>query len=471
VTTAARDPADGGVFPPARRRRAYAALVLGTILAVLDGSIANVALPTIGRELHASPAATVWVVNAFSLAVTAALFGTASFAQSRGITKAYLAGVIVFTLGSLACAVSTTLSFLILARVAQGIGAAITMAISPALLRVVFPRSQMGYAFGLNAMFTSAAGAAGPTIGGLILAVLPWPWLFAVNVPIAIAILFVARGALPDIPPTHDRVDLISVATSAVGFAGLVYGLDGFARGERWPVAVAELVVSGLIFAWFVRRQFVLPRPMIALDLFRLPRFALAANCSFAAWTAWGVAVIALPFFLQVAYGVSPVVSGLLMTPWPIANALVAAAAGRFADRTSVHVVAVAGLIVFTAGLIAFALGTALHANVFVLSAVSAVCGGGFGIFQAPNNREIMDAGPIEKSGSASALFATLRVGAQTFGASAVAIAFALFETSTGSNVPAVYLHLAVPAAFWFAVACALAALAISLRRTRSYVA
>jgi DHA2 family multidrug resistance protein-like MFS transporter len=301
-----------------------------------------------------------------------------------------------------------------------------------------------------------------------MLAVLPWPWLFAVNVPFAIAILFIARGALPDIPPTRERVDLASVATSAIGFAGMVYGLDGFARHDPAWMALAEIAVSLAIFAWFVRRQFVLPRPMIALDLFRIPRFAFAADCSFAAWAAWGVAVVALPFFLQLSYGVSPVVSGLLMTPWPIANALVAAAAGRFADRTSVSTVAIVGLVIFTAGLVVFATGTAWHVNVFVLSAASAVCGGGFGIFQAPNNRELMDAGPPEKSGSASALFATLRVAAQTVGASAVAIAFALFETSTGSQAPAVYLHLAVPVAFWFAVACALVALAISVRRRRT---
>ena len=164
-------PDDGGITPVSRRRRAYAALILGTIMTAIDASIANIALPTIGRELHVSPASTVWVASSYLLAITASLFGMASLGQSRGATRIWGVGVALFTLGSLLCALSGTFALLIFARVLQGVGAAAIMSLSPALVRDIYPRSRLGHAFGLNAMYTSIAAAAGPPVGGMLLAV------------------------------------------------------------------------------------------------------------------------------------------------------------------------------------------------------------------------------------------------------------------------------------------------------------
>ena len=220
-----------GILPVSRRRRAYTALILGTIMTAIDASIANIALPTIGRELHVSPASTVWIAGAYLLAITATLFTMASLGQSRGTGRVWGSGVALFTVGSILCAVSGTFALLIFARVLQGVGAAAIMSLSPALVRDIYPRSQLGHAFGMNAMYTSIASAAGPTVGGMLLAVFPWQILFAINVPLAIVIVLCARNTLPNVPGTGAALDRLSIATSSIGFSMLVYGFDGFARG------------------------------------------------------------------------------------------------------------------------------------------------------------------------------------------------------------------------------------------------
>jgi DHA2 family multidrug resistance protein-like MFS transporter len=453
-----------GILPVSRRRRAYAALMLGTILTAIDASIANVALPTIGRELHVSPAATVWVASAYLLAVTTSLFAISSIGQSRGASRTWGFGCVAFTVGSLLCALSTNFPLLIVARVIQGVGAAGIMSLSPALVRDIYPRSLLGHAFGMNAMYTAISSAAGPTVGGLMLTVLPWQWLFAVNVPLAALIFVLARNTLPNVAGTGARLDVRSMVSSAVGFSLIVYGLDGFARGEALPLIALELIVGVAAFIDFAWRQFKLPTPMIALDLFRLPRFSVAAQASFTGWSAWSIGVIAMPFFLQLDFGMTPLQSGLIMTSWPIATAIVAPAAGHFSDRYAVGMIATLGLTIFTASLLLFAWAI-LHPSIILLVVCGAVAGAGWGIFQTPNNRELMGSGPPEKGGSVAAIFASLRVGGQTFGAALAAIMFASFAPSATAHVAIAALHAAVLAALGLACVLSLIATFVSAQR------
>jgi DHA2 family multidrug resistance protein-like MFS transporter len=404
------------------------------------------------------------VASAYLLAVTTSLFTLASLGQSRGSTRMWGLGVAIFTLGSALCAVSFNFPLLIFARVLQGCGAAAIMSLSPALVRDIYPRSQLGHAFGLNAMYTNIAAAAGPTVGGLLLAILPWQWIFAINIPLAAVIVYLARGTLPLVPGTGAPLDPISMATSAAGFSLIVYGLDGFARGDALPLIVVELAIGGAMFAWFVRRQFTLPMPMISLDLFRLPRFSVAAQASFTGWSAWSIGVIALPFFLQLDFGMSPLHAGLLMTSWPIANAAIAPITGRWSDRYAVGWIATGGLVIFTFALLLFAFAVT-HPSIALLLIAGIIAGIGWGIFQTPNNREIMASGPPEKGGSVAAIFASLRVAGQTLGASLAAIVFASFAPSATAHVAPEALHTAVLAALGLACALSLVATFVSAQR------
>jgi DHA2 family multidrug resistance protein-like MFS transporter len=431
---------------------------MATTMSVLDGQIANTALPTIARDLGSSPVESIWVVNAFQLAVTATILPFAALGELRGPGRVYRAGVIMFVAGSLACALARSLPLLIAARAFQGIGASAIVAISPALLREIFPRAQLGRALGLNALVVATSAAAGPTIGGFILALLPWPWLFAINVPFGLANIALNRA----LPPDHARkpgwLDLPSVVTSALGFALVIWGLDGFARREPgWAIA-ARLAAGLASAAFFVRRQFTLPRPMIALDLFRIPPFSMAGATSFASFTAQGIAFVALPFFFQEALGRTPLESGLLLTSWPLAVAVVAPVAGRLSDRFSVGILATTGLGVFTAGLALYAtLPPDPTSAEIVLHGI--VCGLGYGFFQSPNNRELIGSAPRSKSSSAAGLLATFRLGGQTLGASLVAIVFGAFGASLAAGTPTHGLvERAAPAVLW--LACGFAAIA-----------
>jgi DHA2 family multidrug resistance protein-like MFS transporter len=448
----------------AQRRVAFLSLAIAVFMAVLDGSIANTALPQIARDLHASPAASIWVVNGFQLAVTMALLPCAALGQQRGPARIYRIGILLFIAGSALCALAHSLAFLICARVLQGFGAAAIMSISPALVREVFPRAQLGRALGLNALVVSTSAAAGPSLGGFVLAIAPWPWLFLINVPLGLLNVVLNR-TLPADVVRGGRLDPPSVVTSAAGFSLTIWGIDGIARAEPpWSI-IARLAIGLAAFAWFVRRQFALPEPMIALDLFRIRAFSSAAVTSFATFTAQGLAFVALPFFFQIVLGKTPLQSGLLLTSWPLAVALVAPLAGRLSDRYPAGILATAGLCILTLGLGLYAnLSATASATTIVLHGM--ICGLGFGFFQSPNNRELIGSAPRSKSSSAAGLLATLRVSGQTLGASIVAIAFGAWGASSavaGAARSAV-LH-AVPATLWVAFACAaLATIASALR-------
>src|SRR5580692_11492125 len=176
-------------LPPGARRRAMATLAIAVSMAVLDVAIANIALPTIGRELAATPAATIWVVNAYQFAMTVSLLPLAFLGDIVGYKRIYMAGLVVFTLASLACALATTLPLLVVARVVQGFGGAGVMSVNTALIRFIFPRAELGRGLGFNAFVVASFSALGPSIAAAILSVATWHWLFAINVPLGMVAL------------------------------------------------------------------------------------------------------------------------------------------------------------------------------------------------------------------------------------------------------------------------------------------
>ncbi|MDP5007942.1 MAG: MFS transporter, partial [Glaciimonas sp.] len=182
---------DDGI-PGTQRRVAIIVMILSTTMTVLDGSIVNVALPMIARDLHVDPAAAVWIANAYMLAGTMTMVAFASLGDKIGFRRLYIGGVALFTVTSLGCALSQSLMTLNIFRFFQGLGAAAAMSIGPALYRTIFPSRLLGSALGVNAMVVASSLAAGPAIGGAMLAILDWPWLFAVNVPIGIIALVLA---------------------------------------------------------------------------------------------------------------------------------------------------------------------------------------------------------------------------------------------------------------------------------------
>jgi DHA2 family multidrug resistance protein-like MFS transporter len=411
-------------LPTPRRYFAMLAIALGIVMAVLDGTVVNVALPSIARELGASPSAAVWVVNAYQLVIVALLLPLASMGERIGYRRIYTAGIVVFTLGSLGCALSGSLGQLIAARVLQGIGGAAIMSMNGALVRHTYPDAHLGRGIGLNGLVVATAAAVAPSLAAGILAVGPWPWLFAVNVPFGLLNLWLVRH-LPRSEQSDRAFDWTSALLSAAMFGLLFVGADTLTRSGAMLPAAAGLAVAAAAAVLLVRRGVRMPAPLIPVDLFRNPVFALSVTASVCAFAAFAITFVALPFYFQAVLGRDQVETGLLMTPWPVALGLAAPLAGRLSDRIEAGVLGGFGMAALAVGL-ALLSRLSPASGTLGICLMMALCGFGFGCFQAPNNRTMLSAAPRTRSGAAGGMLALARLFGMTVGATTVALVFHL---------------------------------------------
>ena len=440
------DPADG--LPPDRRLLAMLSLGVAVCMAVLDGSIANVALPTIAREMQATPAESIWVINSFQLAVTISLLPLASLGDVHGHRRIFCWGLLLYTVASVMCALATTMPQLVAGRVLQGFGGAGIMSVNGALVRFIFPRSQLGRGIGYNVLVVATSSAAGPSVAAGIMAVASWPWLFAIQVPFGIVSLLMSMRFLPRSPLTSHAFDVRSALMNAVTLGLFILGLDGIGHGAQLPVVAAELGGSLVMGVIFVRRQLTLQPPMLPVDLLiQRPIFALSAATALCSHAAQVIALVVLPFYFQYAGGLSPFEIGLQMTPWPAAVVVVAPIAGRLADRYSAGILGGLGLAVMTSGLILAMLMPATASWGDVAWRL-ALCGAGFGMFQAPNNRLLIGSAPPDRAGAGSGMLSTSRLVGQTTGSALVAVVLGLTHGGPDSIVQAAHIALGMAAVF-----------------------
>jgi DHA2 family multidrug resistance protein-like MFS transporter len=417
-------------LPRPRRHWAVLAIWLAISMAVLDSSIANIALPTIAAELQAPAALSIWVINAYQLAITALLLPLSALGDRIGYRRVYLPGLAIFIAGSAACAMSDSLATLIAARMFQGIGAAAIMSMNAALVRATFPQAKLGRGIGYNALVLSLSAAAGPSIAALILSAGSWPWLFLINIPIGLASLLIGRKALPATEGHGRKPDYPAAVLSAVTLGTLVYGGETLARGEVGMGA--PLLGIALVAGYFlVRREWHREAPLLPLDLLRIPVLALSLVTSITTFAAQMCALVSLPFLLQNVLGRSVAQTGLLLTLWPLAVGVTAPLAGRLAERHHAGVLGGIGLFLFAAGLMALSM-LGGNPDTYDLAWRLALCGAGFGFFQAPNNRIILLTAPRHRSGAAGGMLATARLLGQTAGAAAVAAAFHWLGVGSG---------------------------------------
>jgi DHA2 family multidrug resistance protein-like MFS transporter len=432
-------------LPVPRRYWSVAAIWLAMTMSVLDGAIANVALPTIAHELNASAASSIWIVNAYQLAITVTLLPLAALGDRLGYRRVYMAGLAVFTLGSLGCALSHSLAALTAARVLQGLGAGGIMSINAALVRFTYPKRFLGRGMGLNALVISVSAAIGPTVAAAILARATWEWLFAINVPIGVLAIAIGLRALPVTVGSERRFDWVSALLNAATFGFLITGAEGVAR-EGLASGLSKLAIGAAAGALLTWRELRREHPLVPFDLLRIPIFGLSTLTSVVSFAAQMMAYVGLPFYFQGVMGRSAVETGLLMTPWPLAVGISAPLAGRLADRHRAGALGGLGLIVFAAGL---GLLSAVRPGASNLDIAwrMAVCGLGFGFFQSPNNRAMITAAPLHRSGAAGGALATARLLGQTAGAVTTAVFFHLAGTHAATTALATAAGLAALAA------------------------
>ena len=447
-------------LPPAERWRAMLAVAIAIAMSVLVTSIANIALPTIAHDMGVTPGESIWVVNAYQLAVTVTLLPFASMGDIYGHRRVYVWGLVVYTAASLVCALAPSLPVLVIGRVLQGFGGAGIMSVNGALVRFIYPRNELGRGIGFNALVVAGSSAAGPSVAAAIMSVLSWPWLFALQVPAGIVALWLAHRFLPRTPLAGHPFDPLSAVLNAITFGLFITALDGIGRGQGAAIVLIELIVSIVVGWFFVQRQYTLVAPMLPVDLFRRPVFALSVATAICAHGAQLIAFVALPFYFQYVSGLSPIQIGVLITPWPAALVVMAPIAGRLADRYSAGLLGGLGLAVMTLGLLLVLFLPVRPAQIDVAWRL-AVCGIGFGFFQSPNNRLMIASAPRDRAGAGSGMLSTSRLLGQTTGSALVALVFGL--SRGGEDAIELGTRLAIGMAAGFAAL----AMLLSLLRVR----
>lgn len=399
---------------------------IGVFMATLDSSIVNISLPAIAERFAVPLNGVVeWVVIAYLLAVATVLLSLGRLADIVGHKPIWLTGLVVFTIGSALCGAAPSLGALVGFRAFQGLGGAMIMAISPALLTAAFPAHERGRALGLNAVIVALGVSTGPTLGGLLTHTLSWRAIFYVNLPIGIAgVVATALVLRRRRTPGRGRFDPIGALLLALGVGGLTLGLS-FGQEWGWGSSrfVATMVVTGVALVSLVFVERAVPEPVLDLALFRNRLFA-AANVSLVlSFLALFSVSFLLPFYLEELRGLTTLQAGLMLTPLPLTLAVVAPISGSLADRIGTRWLASAGLAIACVALVlmaTFGAATPLWRVVGTL----VMTGLGQGMFSSPNNSALMGAAPSNRQGVAAGMLATGRVVGQSV---SVALTGAIF--------------------------------------------
>lgn len=397
--------------------RILTAVGMGIFLATIDGSIVNVALPTLVRELHTNFATVQWIPLAYLLTLSTALLSMGRLGDMIGKKPVYVSGFVLFTLSSMLCGLAPGVYWLIGFRVLQAIGAAMTQALGIAIVTEAFPPAERGKALGVAGGLVSLGVVAGPTLGGLILDAFSWRWIFFVNLPVGILGILMTLRYVPH--TTAVRAQRFDYAGAAVLFSGLLALLLALTLGQQWGFADRRFwLLSGmaaLLLVGFIITEQRVTQPMINLNLFRNELFNINLLTGLLTFIAVAGVFVLLPFYLENMMGYGPRQVGLLIAAVPVLMGITAPISGALSDRYGTRPIATIGLAVLVIGYLAMsrlALDTPLLAYVFAVLPF----GAGMGIFQSPNNSAVMGSVPPPQLGVTSGLLAMTRNLGQTVG-------------------------------------------------------
>lgn len=434
-TSTARIPE--GAASPVNPWPALWAMVIGFFMILVDTTIVSVANPAIKAALD--PATSnldnvVWVTSSYLLAYAVPLLVTGRLGDRFGPKNIYLIGLAIFTIASLACGLSGSLEVLIIARAVQGLGAALMTPQTMAVITRTFPAERRGAAMGLWGATAGVATLVGPLAGGLLVDGFGWEWIFFVNIPVGVVAFVLAWRLVPQLETHPHRFDIVGVVLSAIGLFLIVFGLQ---EGEHydWAAGVWIMIAAGLvvmaIFVWTQART--KSEPLVPLGLFRDRNFAIS-NLAIAA-VGFTVTSMALPmaFFTQLARGLTPTESALLLVPMAVLSGALAPLAGRILDRVDPRLLLVPGLTLMVVGLVGYALLMNTEAPVLLLLIPAAVIGvanaGMWGPLATTATRNL----PPRQAGAGSGIYNTTRTVGSVIGSAAIA---AYMQSRLEANLP-----------------------------------
>ncbi len=421
---------------PVNKWVTFVVVAISVFMATLDGSIVNIALPTVAAYFHTGISGEIeWVVIAYLVVIAALLLSIGRLSDVVGRKAILFCGVAIFTCGSALCGAAQSLPMLILSRALQGIGAAQMMAVTPAILTGAFAPAERGRALGLNALVVAMGTSVGPTLGGVITQQTSWRWIFFVNLPVgAVALLGIALLLQDTVERRPLRLDLAGTFGVGISLASLTLGLS---FGQEWGWTSARLVwtlgvalVAVVLTALLESRA---PDPLIDVSLLRRRVFASANASLVLSFLALFAVSFVMPFYLEELRGYSAQDAGFLLTPLPLTIAVVAPFAGALADRIGTRWLAAGGLTIACSGLLLLA---ELSATATAWDVVwrLVVIGLGQGLFQSPNNSALMGAAPRQQQGLAAGFMATGRVVGQSMSVALAGVVLGAYgSTSAGA--------------------------------------
>jgi len=421
---------------------------LGFFLITLDILIVNVALPSIDRELGGGTTAQQWVIDGYTLMFAALLLFAGNLADRVGAKRSFGFGIVGFLLASAGCALAPTTAALIGARFVQGAAAAVMLPASMALIREAFPDPRRrAHALGIWAVGGAVAGAVGPLLGGLLTTV-DWRWVFAINLPVCLAMLVLLRWVATS-PRRPASFDWAGQGLAIVGLSALMYGLiEGGALGFATPIVVMSLAVAVLGLVGFVAVEARVRHPMMPLALFRPAGMRVALAVGFSFMAGWFGTVFFVSLYLQQHLGLTPLDAGLVFLPAAAAAMAGNLTSGAITNRWGPRVPVVTGLMLMVVGLTVMII-TAPLGSPLLAAFVLVLIGPGGSIAMPAITSVVLDSVPAEQAGTASAVFNTFR---QIGGAVAIAV-FGAILAGAASFVTGMQTSLAVAATLLLATA------------------
>ena len=413
-------------------------VLLAPFMGCLDGSIVNVALPTMAKDLGAGLDSVQWTVSSYLIVVSALVLVFGKVADLLGKKQVFVWGFLVLGLGSLLCAFAWTLPVLIVARSFQAIGAAMFMSSNQGIIATIFPPKERGRALGLMGTTVAIGTMIGPPLGGIMVQLFGWPSLFLVNIPISLFAFIAGSVKLPREESRSSLAGFDLVGALLFGlfiFALFFFLLDGQVSGWSAPAELASLVVAALCFLLFLARERRVDDPMIDLSIFRSGLFSVSVLCVLLVFCASFCVNIVQPFYLQDVLGLSPALAGLVLLAAPLMSGVIAPLSGYLADHVGGEALTVFGLLVELASLVGMSfLGTG--SSPLLAAAFLGFFGLGQGVFGSPNTKLIMTHAPQSKLGIAGSVNALARNMGMVSGiAFAVSILYGVMSARLGRKV------------------------------------
>ena len=362
-----------------------------TFMTTLDSSIVNVALPTMARELNTTMAGIEWVVTSYLIVICATILLFGKLGDILGKTRIFKFGIGIFTIGSLLCGLSNTLFMLILSRIVQAIGAGAAMATNQGIITETFPANERGRALGMSGTAVALGTMVGPTLGGLIVSIAPWEYIFLINIPIGILVYIGVIKILPIKKKINDFIidvkgSILFMISITLLFTSINFGQS---LGYNNLFIIMSFIISLILFAIFIRVEKTSNNPMLDISIFKNRLFSLSIFCGFTSFISIGAVNIILPFYYQDVLSLSPSSAGLMMTVSPIILAIVAPLSGYLSDKIGSEKISALGLSILSIGIISLVLFN-VNTSLIIVGALVGLLSLGSGIFQSPNNSLIM---------------------------------------------------------------------------------